>query len=685
MDSPQSLSSEARARATLDSGPTILELLGQAKQLLTLKPRVENRRWRKEGSLLQATSSNNGEMPERRGSISSSGSVNVNLRVLDLLLPLSVDDLKSTSNGKNACNGKEGHRRAVPQSEITPLSMDFGSPSNYHESGSESGKRRLSTMGNRDGDALTFRASLGIKKEPSEGVSTVQVYSSQSPPRDKTIESSLVESVVKKEGTAPVSKLTTSLKQEKEVKQAEGKKDAKDAKDAKDGDGKAGDKPTECKNCHTQKTPLWRKDPAGNTLCNACGLFLKLHGTMRPLSLKTDVIKKRNSRRTPNTARNISNATSVASSFPNRTLSTLDFYRYRNDESGIPINRSQLYIAPAGSYGAGSYGGGERPKNVLILPKPSANGSAPTSTAGSVPGSYINSVGSLLNLHAASNMNPSSPYSYTSQFKRKKSDLNIHELMSEGFDRRISSQLSMNNSITNSAGTPVVKRGFHPSSLNRRTSVTNLNRKASYVGTPNNGFSITSPPTFTPSTTTAATPFSVNNFSSHSGSVPSAANAVRHNSSTPVMGFSSNTYFENPLGNQTHSNSDLHLPSSYNTTHLPSRQSFVVPLDVTPFTAIQSDNHNALDSPEKTGDTMADEDFFRTYTSLHNDEDDRMMPLDDDNIVPMDSDMGDVGNKYEIKQASTRSTLTHGLMEGENNNNGEVQPYGDLDWLKFDI
>lgn len=29
-------------------------------------------------------------------------------------------------------------------------------------------------------------------------------------------------------------------------------------------------------------------------LCNACGLFLKLHGRARPISLKTDVIKSRN-------------------------------------------------------------------------------------------------------------------------------------------------------------------------------------------------------------------------------------------------------------------------------------------------------------------------------------------------------------------------------------------------------
>ena len=32
----------------------------------------------------------------------------------------------------------------------------------------------------------------------------------------------------------------------------------------------------------------------GSVLCNACGLFLKLHGRARPISLKTDVIKSRN-------------------------------------------------------------------------------------------------------------------------------------------------------------------------------------------------------------------------------------------------------------------------------------------------------------------------------------------------------------------------------------------------------
>lgn len=44
----------------------------------------------------------------------------------------------------------------------------------------------------------------------------------------------------------------------------------------------------QCTNCQTRTTPLWRKSSAGDLLCNACGLFYKLHGVLRPLSSTTN-------------------------------------------------------------------------------------------------------------------------------------------------------------------------------------------------------------------------------------------------------------------------------------------------------------------------------------------------------------------------------------------------------------
>lgn len=69
-----------------------------------------------------------------------------------------------------------------------------------------------------------------------------------------------------------------------------------------------------CKNCLTLTTPLWRRDENGAVLCNACGLFLKLHGRPRPISLKTDVIKSRNRKGTHHQHHNSNNETSPSSS-----------------------------------------------------------------------------------------------------------------------------------------------------------------------------------------------------------------------------------------------------------------------------------------------------------------------------------------------------------------------------------
>lgn len=47
-----------------------------------------------------------------------------------------------------------------------------------------------------------------------------------------------------------------------------------------------------CAHCDSVETSLWRKIE-GNTVCNACGLYFKMHGVKRPKSLKKSIIKKR--------------------------------------------------------------------------------------------------------------------------------------------------------------------------------------------------------------------------------------------------------------------------------------------------------------------------------------------------------------------------------------------------------
>ncbi|RKP09056.1 hypothetical protein THASP1DRAFT_6229, partial [Thamnocephalis sphaerospora] len=48
-----------------------------------------------------------------------------------------------------------------------------------------------------------------------------------------------------------------------------------------------------CTNCGTSTTPLWRRDLSGNVICNACGLYYKLHGVHRPMTMRRSVIKRR--------------------------------------------------------------------------------------------------------------------------------------------------------------------------------------------------------------------------------------------------------------------------------------------------------------------------------------------------------------------------------------------------------
>lgn len=57
-----------------------------------------------------------------------------------------------------------------------------------------------------------------------------------------------------------------------------------------------------CSNCGTQTTTIWRRNPKGEMVCNACGLYYKLHLVDRPIAMRRDQIHSR--RRRPQSDQN---------------------------------------------------------------------------------------------------------------------------------------------------------------------------------------------------------------------------------------------------------------------------------------------------------------------------------------------------------------------------------------------
>jgi len=48
-----------------------------------------------------------------------------------------------------------------------------------------------------------------------------------------------------------------------------------------------------CSHCSTEETPLWRKGPNGDRLCNRCGVYWRRHNNLRPLDVTTKPIAKK--------------------------------------------------------------------------------------------------------------------------------------------------------------------------------------------------------------------------------------------------------------------------------------------------------------------------------------------------------------------------------------------------------
>lgn len=756
----QASSVTAKVTAELNSGPTIHELFSQAKKLLALQPRVEYRKVRKD-SMNRQPSQDNLDMGAGTTTALASGATNPTAhlrsiapnplsRVLDLLLPLSVDDLRGSVSTSLTVEKVSNSKKLGPsQCGVTPMSID-DSPSarsdislrdtnitahttpqnssiynikreprdsipdsrapgtsftaNNHNNGMAQFSRASS-----DKELMTANSAIlgkegqeyfKVKSSSTSSQSSELSYQSNLNSNPHSNPNSTSNSNSNITPQPQKSNLTFSL-QNQSRKQLTGAVDPKDVKGSVN--KVSGSKPTECSNCQTLKTPLWRKDSAGNTLCNACGLFLKLHGSTRPLSLKTDVIRKRSSRRTSQTSRggmpsSVSN--SVPKQFfregmiPETGVVNSDF------ENSLP-NRMVL-IAPS-PYGYNNSmmnnparsleASASKPKNVLILPKPSAAGSGPNSAVstpiiGVAPG-FANSYNNQMST-------PSSPYSTSAslQFKRKKSEINNAELF-ELANRRHPSFVAMNNSYTNLSGiNNSVKRVYSMASMPHRNSATSLSR------TPNPCLTcyVSGPGSYAKPNMTPLASFTQTNL--YFEAQPESFGRKRSFISQ-IDGFGPG---DTP--------SSLSSPPYYGITepNLEPRRS-IAPTEIEKFGGasfdeitnnvngdMNSNSNNNLNSSSfrsaaspKNLDDVDSDDFFKNYTSLHNEMlGDEITPSLPDSVLV--GSMGDMGEKHLIKAANTQSTLTRGLqghslapkllyLDTCPTNNAS----SDLDWLKFEI
>ncbi|CAG9853618.1 unnamed protein product [Phyllotreta striolata] len=90
-----------------------------------------------------------------------------------------------------------------------------------------------------------------------------------------------------------------------------------------------------CTNCHTSTTSLWRRNSLGEPVCNACGLYFKLHSVNRPLSMKKDSIQTR--KRKPKGSKDTNANSNIARNLNNTSLSSI-----KMENVGVKLEHTSL-------------------------------------------------------------------------------------------------------------------------------------------------------------------------------------------------------------------------------------------------------------------------------------------------------------------------------------------------------
>ncbi|XP_012710931.1 GATA-binding factor 6-A [Fundulus heteroclitus] len=109
-----------------------------------------------------------------------------------------------------------------------------------------------------------------------------------------------------------------------------------------------------CANCQTSTTTLWRRNAEGEPVCNACGLYTKLHGVPRPLAMKKEGIQTR--KRKPKTlskSKGSSGTNNSVSMTPTSTSSSNSEDCSKTSSPSAQVSGVSSSVLPGSGEGAG--------------------------------------------------------------------------------------------------------------------------------------------------------------------------------------------------------------------------------------------------------------------------------------------------------------------------------------------